>query len=1565
MNKKFSTLVAALLVSGAGYAVVSTFNAYPLANSPIVKAATANLNVSTRSAADYSVKTLKASETDLDADNVKWNVSGTDGSYVFNTKGGSVLGKDATGIILRNSNVVVEGAKDLEFAWDANKHLTTDGGANVLAIAKADGKIELVVANKINLETHNYATLFEMSGTQTSAGAAALSTIPGLNYKIGAEVKTPKDITVSQKGVTLAESLTPVALGQTIVSEGSTDGGPDGLTVGNAAVTKATLVTSAAGNKYLKVITAKGTELFLHANEGGDVTFTSEMPGENDGIYSKISLASGQHNAIQVGINKILLFNANGHDGAIYLGTADNYSNGTTPSTPNSNDAGVFMWTDDGGKLGTLPKDNAPFYLLNITSDASAFADGVGSAKVLDLTVAAGSSKAEVISDLSSHAALDLTLTEVEGGGYYLSNGYTYFSATATAVEKAEAVVFVLDPVDGAIKVKDGGYLCADGSSSLSVQATVTSPHTKLYLYDASATQLAAKPVTLEADLSADKKYVIAQVAGFDTEALAGEIRVVVSTEDPGTPVAPDAGAKELTNGANYFITDGTNYLAYNNNGALANVTSHKDDALTEMWIATEHKGANGVPTTYSFVNRSTEAGKLAFKVEFKNNAFPDKATFDAAKGTYSQFFIDKDGKVTFTAKATDKDGKAVEQVYYLNFDGTNWSFIKDNSIVQNFTFTQTAEGFNCNAKYLNKEAGNGSDFSFLFAANAKRDSLKPLKETVLSKSIVAVDASDYTNVFKSYTSNESYAAYAITEGLFFSTSLSNDTKKTVLENFRASKFIIVDPNASSSIIGDKDANQFFNYIEVSGSDLVDEKGVLLADPTNYVATNTDIKDGKALAGVKYVFSNVIFKAQQRQGAQYSDPVYATTPSAYYNPETNEDGLAGYEAATNLAVAVKKFQGTYYVGAAKNVTETPRWEYVYIGTNNDVTYKQVYGIVNIYNAKYDSKGEVYANTATGIDKLDTKYITVNMNAPEGQFLVNYANNKFTFTNRESGKKAFEYSGNAAYGLKTVKDAKGNVIKDVYAVANGTDTVKIVLALPETIYDGYKNFDQKKYELTDSVYTMSFLPKVDGKEGLDRVYVAENHDTDHMLTLTTDNADAAKFSMVKFEAKADTVYVSTGKYITSDGKLVDDKAVAFAYTIYNDDNDEYVEYNNAVSKEYFFCNWDKKVNEEPLKQKAQRYILKEKGNNNYQLIAISYKEGDSKAFNDLKDAKAYGAFQAPKVSQEKNIYKVTDNDIINISVIGAPMYRTVEAAPFDTIRIYKEGSKNVALYAKTAEQEIVSGSNWLAMGHSADVNTAVTKFSMFVDTAYVRANTNKPQYMLVIEADTVHGKYACGVPGHDLHDSGKIDTVYGKYLTTMIDSIPAWGNKHSNPYYWEDTKYPRLGFVNAKHFGDSLVILNDNGIQHANDTINLNDNSNKFGVYAFRIVNDDTKSFNIETAYDRKADGSFTTGWIKWLNGVPVVAPNDEKDKAEIFSLEATSNDPVANETIGTSTISVVAGNGTLTIKGAAGKKVAISNVLGQAIANTVLSSDNATISAPSGIVVVAVEGEAAVKAIVK
>ena len=75
--------------------------------------------------------------------------------------------------------------------------------------------------------------------------------------------------------------------------------------------------------------------------------------------------------------------------------------------------------------------------------------------------------------------------------------------------------------------------------------------------------------------------------------------------------------------------------------------------------------------------------------------------------------------------------------------------------------------------------------------------------------------------------------------------------------------------------------------------------------------------------------------------------------------------------------------------------------------------------------------------------------------------------------------------------------------------------------------------------------------------------------------------------------------------------------------------------------------------------------------------------------------------------------------------------------------------------------------------------------------------------------------------------------------------------------------------------------------------------------------------------------------------------------------------PTANEGVEVSEVTVIAGEGQVTIAGAQGKKVVISNILGQVVANTVIASDNATIAAPAGVAVIAIEGEAAVKAIVK
>lgn len=80
---------------------------------------------------------------------------------------------------------------------------------------------------------------------------------------------------------------------------------------------------------------------------------------------------------------------------------------------------------------------------------------------------------------------------------------------------------------------------------------------------------------------------------------------------------------------------------------------------------------------------------------------------------------------------------------------------------------------------------------------------------------------------------------------------------------------------------------------------------------------------------------------------------------------------------------------------------------------------------------------------------------------------------------------------------------------------------------------------------------------------------------------------------------------------------------------------------------------------------------------------------------------------------------------------------------------------------------------------------------------------------------------------------------------------------------------------------------------------------------------------------------------------------------------ADDNYATDNEEIATSEIAVIGQEGAVRIANAEGKKVVITNILGQIVANTAITSSDVVIAAPAGVVVVAIEGEDAVKAVVK
>jgi hypothetical protein len=159
-------------------------------------------------------------------------------------------------------------------------------------------------------------------------------------------------------------------------------------------------------------------------------------------------------------------------------------------------------------------------------------------------------------------------------------------------------------------------------------------------------------------------------------------------------------------------------------------------------------------------------------------------------------------------------------------------------------------------------------------------------------------------------------------------------------------------------------------------------------------------------------------------------------------------------------------------------------------------------------------------------------------------------------------------------------------------------------------------------------------------------------------------------------------------------------------------------------------------------------------------------------------------------------------------------------------------------------------------------------------------------------------------------------------------------------------------------------------------IALDDNTHKDWVFSFRYIERNSSSFVIESETEDRNTRTGRVirpgsgGWMKSDNGVPVITRSDEKlmmYEAAIFDVKRKVVNPVGNEEVSTpvTKMAVIGGTGSVTILNAAGKNVVVSNMLGQVVAKVRIPSNQATITVPAGVVAVAVEGENAVKALVK
>ena len=620
-------------------------------------------------------------------------------------------------------------------------------------------------------------------------------------------------------------------------------------------------------------------------------------------------------------------------------------------------------------------------------------------------------------------------------------------------------------------------------------------------------------------------------------------------------------------------------------------------------------------------------------------------------------------------------------------------------------------------------------------------------------------------------------------------------------------------------------------------------------------------------------------------------------------------------------------------------------------------------------------GKVLGLTEYGSEVAFVDAENIDLNQPEGQFAIRYENGKYNFINREK---------NQASSYTLDEDKLYQIDATTFAYVNGVETPDTLSINPITTFsseDGFKRFSPA--DLNANTYTVS-MKLLNGS----LLNIIEKHNDKHRLGLDEDNATEWRIEMPTVKLldntgdflryAADTVSNVTRIKFFADGDWqwtqIDDPKEKYysagtelqicTYVLKNTDTDEYLngkDYGESTGNAYYICNEDEKT--------ATRIAFKLNGEGAVNLVPVymygqegwdwihdgySYREDNYENYYaqylKLSGDKIQGGASGD-VLKDTELYEATANDLFVINVAEAPTYKKME-----------QGDKIILSLKNSTENVLVEG----PIGGFATISNREAHKdlnpTLYVDTAYVnRAGNYAYQYLLGVRTNHVEELYDCSNPDHGYHVE---DTTFGYFLVNMIDSAKACTDVHNNKFvYNEDYK---LDFVKGYHTNDTLFFTND--ADEVISSMKIGDASYNMAKFAFKMIDEEANEFVIETGkgYDKQViekDDQKTTvtnvvttpSYLRWVNGNLVVTDNIED--AAHFTMEASDKEATANENIAAGNVVVAGVNGAVVVKGAEGKNVIVSTILGKVVANEVVSSDNAQIAAPAGVVVVSVDGE--------
>ena len=915
----------------------------------------------------------------------------------------------------------------------------------------------------------------------------------------------------------------------------------------------------------------------------------------------------------------------------------------------------------------------------------------------------------------------------------------------------------------------------------------------------------------------------------------------------------------------------------------------------------------------------------------------------------------------TFVNAATGKQ---------LLLDGTSKSLFTDYSNTDNTigNLTFTASGSYAAAAYEGGQllavkgstAGHGLKLAAAAITWETSDAGAFYLYEVKSDIIPATDLNDLGNgsfslTYKDATVNpfsgeikafEVKSISGVENGTYFATSWGGLDAITDISDFKKCTFIAVDPLNRWNINALEANTEGRKLITVSGKNLLT------------TTTKEQIKSGKVAS------KNAAFQVSENE--VYSKNSYSLSVASA--TVMNAEGKATDDISNLLIAAVpslKELIVTTVVAGSKGADKFVST--CTLANSNLVSVDKILSAkaASVFNIQFMSK----QNVETGVTD-EKEYTTkseynkflginadgmfaqgsdfVNLEAPENQWIIVGADKEaktFTFQNREltdktftvkliaTGKTANTYkivegtSAEFSYAYVDKEDGEYKIAdkasNDIYL--NGT-IIKLIAAEVNPMA-GYVTNELDNAGLVRFVFTS------EQKTIADELYVAAGADITEDLEVSKDAADALKWSVVKFDASADALdaLVSDTIYAYNDYAYYDAAkrevkvetagdtiaVVAYGFKLYGKDKT----YLGVASYKL-----QPSANNIEDAADAQRFLIKINKNGSYSLIEVPTAEID---YREIIEAatKAFTVDGTAKVDNNTSgtsIYYDYAGITYNFSIAkDEPTPSLAHKPAYVTLNADNKGY--VAMDSVTFEG-IVAPVSLLKSAYTSD------ELTFRLDTADSEAYV--PSFYI---------------------------SHIGKFMYNAKDSAEYYNDGTASA---EGNKMYKLVDDNAKAIFRTAALVSPDTL-----TTTVNGKEAKVAVEANKGVLAGLNNFKyqiVQATADSEGEyvvKSVNDGYYLYnLNGF--LGFTADAAKALVVNVEQ-SQSPVANEAVTTSSIKVIAGNGVVTVIGAQGKKVAVSNVLGQTVANAVLSSDKAEISTPSGVVIVAVEGETAVKAIVK